>query len=148
MDTIQTPISDEPVTSFKRIARHENFNIGPDLNMVQQVRVITVDASGQPLTERIQADQTLTTNQQQAGMQRYADQIVTRQTMGAFVDATGQVVAEGTESAMPQLDYFQGITLGDLKKKGMTINDKTPFASLLYALLTGEILNIDARSGL
>ncbi|UHG90118.1 hypothetical protein [Spirosoma oryzicola] len=148
MDTIKTPISVEPVTNFSRIAQHENFIIGPDLNMVQQVRVITVDASGQPLTERIQADPTLTTNQQQAGMQRYADQIITRQTMGAFVDATGQVVAEGTEGAMPQRDYFQGITLGDLKKKGLTVTDRTPFASLLYALLTSEILNIDARSGL
>ncbi|UHG93378.1 hypothetical protein [Spirosoma oryzicola] len=148
MNTIKAPISDEPVTSFKRIAQHEIFSIGPDLNMVQQVRVITVDAKGQPLTERISADQTLTLEQRLAGLQRYADQIVTRQTAGAFVDATGLVVAEGTAGAVPQLAYFQAITLGDLKAKGLTVNDETSFASLLYALLQGEILNIDARSGL
>ncbi|GAB3885984.1 hypothetical protein [Spirosoma agri] len=145
MNTITTPISDERVTSFKRIAKHENFVVGPDLNMIQQVRVITVDATGQPLTERILADDSLTDEQKQAGLQRYADQIVTRQTAGSFVNAAGQVVPEGT---IAQRDYFQAITLGDLKKKGLTVNDKTSFASLLYALLTSEILTIDARSGL
>lgn len=148
MDTIKTDISNEPVTGFKRIAQHENFVITPDLNMVQQVRVITVNEEGQPLRSVIEADETLSAQQKQAALVRYADQIVSRQTLGAFVDQTGQVVAADSEGAISQRDYFQAITLGDLKKMGLPISDKTPVTTLIYALIGQEMTNLDTRKAL
>ncbi|MGF7217490.1 hypothetical protein GGR92_003664 [Spirosoma lacussanchae] len=148
MDFIKLPISTELVTGFKRQAKHESFVILPDLQMVQQVRVITVDAAGHPLLERILADDSLSAEQRQALGQRYADQIVTRQTTGAFVDTTGLVVEPREPGAIPQRSFFQAITLGDLKKQGLTITDKTTVASLIYALIGQEITNIDNRGGL
>lgn len=148
MDTIKTEISNEPVTGFKRIAQHENFVITPDLNMVQQVRVITVNEEGQPLRSVIEADETLSAQQKQAALMRYADQIVSRQTGGAFVDQTGQVVAADSEDAIAQRDYFQAITLGDLKKMGLPISDKTPVTTLIYALIGQEMTNLDTRKAL
>ncbi|WP_020603126.1 hypothetical protein [Spirosoma spitsbergense] len=148
MDTIKTPITSEAVTGFKRVAKHENFIIGPDLNMVQQVRIITTDETGQPLLERIQTDKGLTDSQRMATLQRYQDQLVTRQTSGAFVDITGQIVDEGTEGAISQRDFFQNITLGDLKKMGLPIGDKTPVTTLIYALIGQEITNLDKRKAL
>jgi hypothetical protein len=148
MDTIKTEISNEPVTGFKRIAQHENFVITPDLNMVQQVRVITVNEEGQPLRSVIDADETLSAQQKQAALVRYADQIVSRQTLGAFVDKFGQVVAADSEGAISQRDFFQAITLGDLKKMGLPISDKTPVTTLIYALIGQEMTNLDTRKAL
>lgn len=149
MDSIKTNISNEVITDFPRVGQHENFVITHDLNMVQQVRVITLDkATGQPLVDVLTADESLTADQKQAALQRYADQIVSRKTDGAFVDATGQVVEPGTVGAISQRDFFQAITIGSLKKMGMTITDKTPVVSLIYALMSQEITNIDKRGGL
>ena len=149
MDTIQKTISAEPITGFKRIARHENFVILPDLNMVQQVRVVTLDEHDVPIAERVATDEHLTPAQQQAAMARYQDQIVTKQTTGAFVSVkTGQVVPADTEGAVPQREFFQAITLGSLKAMGLPINDKTPVVELIYALISGEIGHIDARGEL
>lgn len=148
MDTIKAPISAEPVSGFARLAIHENFVIGHDLNMVQQVRVVTLDSEGKPFAEKILLDESITPDRRQALMNRYADQLVSRSTDGAFVNASGQVVEPGSEGAIPQRDYFQAITLGDLKKKGMTVTDKTPVTALIYALIQGEIVNIDNRGGL
>ncbi|GAB4050433.1 hypothetical protein [Spirosoma litoris] len=149
MNSISQPISDEKPTGFKRVGKHLNFVITEDLNMVQQVRVITLDtATSKPMTDVIEADETLTVAQRQASLQRYADQIVTRQTVGAFVNASGQVVEPGAAGAISQRDYFQAITLGDLKKMGLPITDKTPVTTLIYALIQGEISNIDRRGEL
>lgn len=149
MDSIKTNISNEGITDFPRVGQHENFVITHDLNMVQQVRVKTLDSkTGQPLVDVLTADETLTDGQKQAALTRYADQIVTRQTEGAFVDATGAVVEPGTEGAIGQRDFFQGITIGSLKKMGLTITDKTPITTLIYALISQEITNIDKRGEL
>lgn len=147
MNVIQTPISAEPVSNFKRVAFHENFVVTKDLDMVQQVRVVVFDENDQPILERIAVDGSLTPIQKQNLASRYQDQIITRQTAGAFVDLAGKVVAADEEGAISQLDFFQHITLGDMKKMGMTINDKTYFASLLYAMVLNEMVNIDSRGG-
>ena len=149
MNSISQLISTEKPTGFKRIGKHENFVITSDLNMVQQVRVITLDtATSKPLTDLITADETLTPAQRQASLQRYADQIVTRQTAGAFVNATGQVVDPEAAGAISQRDFFQAITLGDLKKMGLPITDKTQVTTLIYALIQSEMANIDHRGDL
>lgn len=148
MNEIVRPASDEPITGFSRIAKHENFVIGPNLEMVQQVRVITVDAEGVPLLDKINADTTLTPTRRQAALERYRDQLVNKQTEGAFVNAAGQVVEGTDEGAIPQLMMFQGITLGHLKAMGVPINDATSIASLIYILIGNEIHNIDLRGDL
>ncbi|GAB3767706.1 hypothetical protein GCM10028818_00980 [Spirosoma horti] len=149
MDTIKAQISAEPVSQFPRRAILENFVITHDLNMKLQIRVVTLDGeSGQPITEKILTDEAITSEQRKFLLERYADQIITRLTDGAFVDAVGLVVEANTVGAISQRDYFQAVTLGDLKKKGLSITDKTPIASLIYALIQGDIANIDNRGGL
>ncbi len=148
MQTIEQAISPEAVTGFKRIAYHDSFVILRDLNMVQQVRIVTVNEAGKPITELIEQDANLSAVQKQNALARYKEQVVTRQTAGAFVDpTTGKVVAEAGEG-ITQRDFFQAVTLGDLKKMGITINDKTSVAGLIYALISNEITNIDARGDL
>ncbi|GAB3802992.1 hypothetical protein GCM10028819_32210 [Spirosoma humi] len=149
MAPIEKVISTEVVTGFNRLALHENFVILADLNMVQQIRVVTLDSTGVPILERIETDDSLTAAQKQAARTRYQDQIVTKNTTGAFVDPkTGTVVAEGTIGAVDQRQFFQNITLGDLKKMGLTITDKTPIATLIYALIGNAIGDIDQRGDL
>ncbi|UHG93325.1 hypothetical protein [Spirosoma oryzicola] len=149
MQTIQKSISPEAVTGFKRVAYHESFVVLRDLNMVQQVRIVTVNEAGRPITEIVDQDASLSAVQKQNALARYQEQLVTRQTAGAFVDpTTGKVVAEAGEGIITQRDFFQAVCLGDLKKMGMTINDKTSVAELLYALISNEITNIDARGDL
>ncbi|GAB4047101.1 hypothetical protein [Spirosoma litoris] len=150
MNAIHANISSEAITGLSRIGEHENFVITRDLNMVQQVRIITLDASsGLPITEQILADESLTPDQKKAALQRYADQIVTRNTDGAYVNVIGQVVpADYVGESISQRDFFQSITLGALKQMGVTINDSTTVASLIYLLIQREIANIDSRGGL
>ncbi|MVM36509.1 hypothetical protein GO730_00615 [Spirosoma sp. HMF3257] len=149
MDSIQKTISSESITGFNRVARHENFVILSDLNMVQQIRVVTLDEQGLPILERIGSDEHLTPAQKQAALLRYQDQIVTRNTGGSFVDPkTGKVVDASTEGAVPQREFFQGITLGSLKAMGLSITDKTSVASLIYALIGNAISDIDLRGEL
>lgn len=149
MNTIELPISPEKITGFNRIGKHENFVITPNLNMIQQIRAITLDAkTGQPITELISVDVSLSPEKKQVALNRYADQIFTRQTEGAFVNSKGQVVEEGAEGAIPQLEYFQAITLGDLKKIGLSISDKTPVLSLIYAMIGNQVKTIDERGDL
>lgn len=149
MTTIELSVAPEAITGFNRIARHESFIIQRDLNMVQQIRVVTVDADGVAITDRIAQDASLSPVARQNAGQRYQDQVITRSTAGAFVELkTGKVVPEAGEGIVTQRDYFQGITLGALKAMGMVVTDKTSVAELLYALIGNEIGHIDARGDL
>lgn len=149
MKTIEVQISSEPVTGFARIARHENFVLLPDLNMIQEVRIQTIDPkTGTPILDLIAQDETLTADQKNALALKYQDQRVSRTTAGAFVDKSGAVVNATDEGAIPQLAHFQAITLGDMRAAGIPITDKTPFSVLLYAMLKNEIGTIDQRKGL
>ncbi|KAB7728008.1 hypothetical protein F5984_19835 [Rudanella paleaurantiibacter] len=145
---IQIAISPEPFTGFKRAARLENFVVMKDLNMVQQVCISYVNEAGVPMLELIAADATIGAEQRGALQDRYRDRIVTRETRDAYIiPATGQIVPKGTEGAISQVDYFQAITIGQLRQR-MVIDDNTPFAQILYALLASEIATMDARGQL
>lgn len=143
MDSISVPISEEPVSGFARVAHHQNFVIGPDLNMTQEIRVVTLNREGVPILEALEG---LSPEQRRAAEFRYRDQTVNRTTAGAFVDTTGAPVETDAEGAIAQRDFFQSITLGDLKKAGLTISDKTPVVSLVYALIGQEIGKLDKRA--
>jgi len=43
---IKVPISSELITGFKRVTRHESLLIGPDLQMIQRVRIVRLHADG------------------------------------------------------------------------------------------------------
>ncbi|MVM39455.1 hypothetical protein GO730_20825 [Spirosoma sp. HMF3257] len=148
MNGILKPISAEAVTGFKRIGIHEFFGIAANLEMIQQIRVRVLDEAGTPIVQRIADDENLNPLQKQNALQRYQDQIITKQTEGAFVDRTGKVVPADAEGAIPQRMFIQGITLGALKAMGVPITDETSVASLLYSLIGNEIGNIDARGDL
>ena len=148
MNAISKSISAEAVTGFKRTGTHEFFGISANLEMIQQIRVKVLDEAGKPIVQRIADDESLNPLQKQNALQRYQDQIITKQTEGAFVDMAGQVVAADAEGAIPQRMFIQGITLGALKSMGVPITDETSVASLLYILIGNEIGNIDARGDL
>jgi hypothetical protein len=114
--------------------------------MVFKVRVQQLSPDGRLKADTIREDTSLSDYQRDVALEQFVDRIVTRQTGGSFSDPkTGQLVAEGTEGAVSQRDYFQAISLGDLKKQGLAITDKTTLAELMYAMLTGEIQKSDAR---
>lgn len=146
MSTIEKAISPEAVTGFKRIARHENFVILPDKNMIQQVRIITLDTDDQPLAAKIEADTSLKPAQKKAALDRYQDQMVTKSTVNSFVDPeTGAFVPQGTAGAIPELEQFQRITFGRLRQMGIDTSDNASFADALYALLGNQIDVINER---
>lgn len=145
---IQIAISPEPFTGFKRAARLKSFVVFDDLEMCQQVNILYVDGQGVPMLEKIAADPTLTTEQREVLKARYADRVVQRETRGAYImPATGQIVPADTEGAVSQVDFFQSITIGQLRQR-MVIDDNTSFAQILYALLASEIATMDARGQL
>lgn len=149
MDKIERKISPEAVTGFKRVGRNANFVITEDLEMIQQIRVVTLDENGIPIAERIASDPNLSPAQKEKALARYQDQIVTKQTAGAFVNhRTGQVVTADTAGAIAQSQYMQGITLGLLKQMKMPITDDTPVLQIIYWMLAQEIEHIDARGDL
>lgn len=135
---IEVPISDEQVTGLKRVARHEGFTVGADMQMIQQVRVITLGPDGQTMAECVaKVASGMALNQLQ---NRYADALYSANTAGAMVDQTGKPVTEG---GIEQLQFFQGITLGILKAKGEVITDASSVPVLVYVLLKSEILKLD-----
>lgn len=149
LHTLAAPVTPEKITGFQRIALHENFVLTPDLNMIQQVRVVILDGDGQPLVNRILNDPTLTAQQRKDALERYGDKIIDKTTQGAFIDPkTKAIVEAGTEGAIPQRDYFQQITIGQIKAMGLVVTDDTPFSTLLYAMIANEISNIDKRGDL
>ena len=149
MDKIERKISPEAVTGFKRIGRNANFVITEDLEMIQQIRVVTLDEHDVPIGERIANDPGLTPAQKEKVLARYQDQLVTRQTAGAVVHPqTGAIVPAGTEGAIAQSQYMQNLTLGMLKKSKMPITDDTPVLQIIYWMLAQEIEHIDARGDL
>lgn len=149
MDKIERKISPEAVTGFKRVGRNANFVITEDLEMIQQIRVVTLDEHDVPIVERIASDPNLSPAQREKVLARYQDQIVTKQTAGAFVNPqTGQVVAADTAGAIAQSQFMQQITLGMLKKQKMPIDDNTPVLQIVYWMLAQEIEHIDGRGDL
>ena len=149
MDKIERVISPEAVTGFKRIGRNAAFVIAEDLEMIQQIRVVTLDEKDTPILERIAGDANLTAAQKEKVLARYQDQIVTKQTEGAFVDPkTGKVVPADTKGAIAQSQFMQNITIGMLKKQKMPITDDTPVLQIIYWMLAQEIENIDGRGEL
>lgn len=143
-------ISPEPISGFPRVGIHESFVILSDLNMVQQVRVRTLTPDGEmSILEKIDSEEGLTPGQRDAALKRYADQIITKSTNGAFIDtATGNFVDAESETTVEQRAIFQNITLGDLEDMGLQIGRDQKFSVLLYALLSKEIQNINSRGDL
>ena len=149
MDKIERRISPEAVTGFKRIGRNANFVITENLEMIQQIRVVTLDEHDVPMAERIATDPNLNAAQREKALARYQDQLVTKQTAGALVHPeTGAIVPDGTEGAIAQSQYMQSLTLGMLKKAKLPITDDTPVLEIIYWMLAQEIEHIDARGDL
>ncbi|QJD79560.1 hypothetical protein [Spirosoma rhododendri] len=140
------PISDDPITGLPRQASLEAFIIQSDLNMTIRARISYLTPDGGPKLAAIAEDVSLSPYQKQVAAEQFVDRITNRQTGGSFVlPATGQIVDESTAMAVAQRDYFQAIDLGDLKALGLTINDQTTLAELMYAVLGMEIRKSDAR---
>lgn len=149
MERIERPISAEAVTGFKRVGRNAAFVITENLEMIQQIRVVTLDEKGVPIAERIASDEKLTPAQKEKALARYQDQIVTKQTEGAVVDPkTGAVVPADTKGAIPQRVFMQNITPKMLRKMGLPFTDDTPILEAVYGMLGVEIVNIDQRGDL
>lgn len=149
MNSISLPISAEKTSDFARMAFHHNLVIRPNLEMIQEVRVVTMHPSGVPMLEYIAQDQSQTEEQKRLASMRYADQFINRTTEGALIDPkTGAVVDAGTAKAVSQLNFFQRIRLSDLKKMGLPVDADPEIFGLFYALIKSEISNIDARGGL
>lgn len=149
MSIIQIPISPDPVSGMARVAKHSGFLIDQDGELVQQIEVVTLNASGEPILEHLEH---LTDSQRVVMANRYANVQQTRQTRGSFVDPkTGQPVVADTETgelpaeAISQRDYFGAISLGMLKKQGVAVSDKSTVVELVYALITQEIASLDKR---
>lgn len=145
---IEIPISPDPVSGLARIAEHDGFLLERDGELVQQVNVVTLNADGVRILENLEH---LSDSQRNVATNRYADVPYTRSTRGAMVDKAGEPVANDPETGEPpagafmQRLFFDGITLGTLKKKGIPINDDTSVVSLLRALIQQEIGNLDKR---
>ena len=145
---IEVPISDEPVTGFKRVARHECLSIDAGLQMLQRVRIVKLNSAGQELSTVVR-DATINPNVRAQLLNAYQDTFYPAQTEGAFVDpATGLPVEDGTEGAIEELAFFQGITIGVLKSMGQTVTNTTSVPVLVYTLLLGQILKLDAQGRL
>ncbi len=116
--------------------------------LVQQIDVVTCNADGEPLLESLEH---LTESQRTVAINRYANVLHTRRTEGAFVDKAGEPVTTDPETgklpegAISQRLFFNGITLGMLKKKGLTVNDNSSVVGLLCALIQQEMANLDKR---
>lgn len=149
MNKIERPISPEAVTGFKRVGRNAAFLISENLEMVQQIRVVTLDENAVPILDRISTDPKLNAAQKEKAMARYQDQIVTKQTEGAFVDPrTGAVVPEGTAGSIAQSQFMQLITPKMLRAMGKENDDDTPILEMVYWMLAQEIENVDKRGDL
>lgn len=175
-DSIHVPISNDPATGFPRIAYHQTFVITPDLNMVQEIRVVTMHPSGVSMRAFISADTSMSAAQKAKALLRYADQIVSKSTTDSYLNAsTGKLAQKPLRPAIYVTDtttldrptiligdpdwkpdpaivtekrYFQHITLGALKARGVVITDKTAVAQLIYQLLSDQIKTIDGRGEL
>ncbi len=141
---IEVPISDEPVTFFRRVARHESLTICANLQMIQRIRLIRLTASGVPLCDHVRE---LVVNPNVAAqlLNAYQDTFYPAQTEGAFVNSTGHVVEPDAEGAIEQLAFFQGMTIGIMKAMGNTITNSTSVIALVYGILKSELMNIDAQ---
>lgn len=149
MNSISLPISAEKASDFARVAFHHNLVVRPTLEMIQEVRVVTMHPSGVPMLEFIAQDQSQTDEQKQRTSLRYADQFISRMTEGALIDInTGAIVDEKTADVVGQLAFFQRLRISDLKKMGLPVEEDPEVLGLLYALIKSEIGNIDARGGL
>ncbi|CCH00291.1 hypothetical protein FAES_2282 [Fibrella aestuarina BUZ 2] len=147
MSTIQQPIAPQPLTGLNRLGVFASFTILANREMVQQTNIVYCDDQGVSLLEKAAADETLTEQQRQELATLYQTKLVTRTTEGAFVDATGQVVAADAEGAIPQLQFFRSLTFAQvMAMAGLTEEDS--FADGLYALISAEISKIDGRGGL
>lgn len=145
---IEVPISDEPVTSFKRVARHESLTIGANLQMIQRVRIVKLNDQGQDLSSVLREAE-INPNVRAQLANAYQDTFYPALTEGAFVSkTTGMPVAQDDENAVEQLAFFQGITIGVLKSMGQTVGNSTSVPGLVYTLLLGEILKLDAQGRL
>ncbi|WP_375445736.1 hypothetical protein [uncultured Fibrella sp.] len=147
-DSIHVPISPAPFTVKARIATHRFFGITENLNMIQQVDVSYTDEAGKPMHEVIDGIESLTPIQKELAKAQYPDRMVSKTTEAAWCNpATGAVVPAGTEGAISQLQFFQSITVEQmLVETGKNL--KSGFAEVLYTVLAGEILKIDARGEL
>jgi hypothetical protein len=145
---IVVPISPDPISGLARVAEHNGFFLERDGELVQQVNVVTLNADGEPILEHLEH---LSESQRNVAASRYADTPYTRRTRDALVDKTGEPVAidqatgEPPAGAISQMLFFNGITLGMLKKKGIPVNDNSSVVGLLCALIQQEMASLDKR---
>lgn len=144
---IEVPISQEPATNFLRVARHEGLTIGANMQMVQRIRVVKQNGLGVELSSAL-LEMEINPNVRSQLMNAYQDTVYAANTEGAFVNASGKANPQPDEESIEQLAFFQGITIGALKAKGVTINNTTSVASLVYLLILGEIQKLDAQGRL
>ncbi|GAB3990359.1 hypothetical protein GCM10028807_17350 [Spirosoma daeguense] len=145
---LEIPISPEPVTGFSRIARHDSLYISKNLQMIQRVEVVKLDANGKELSQAFRETE-LNPNVMAQMLQTYQSTVYTASTENAYVNrSTGQAVEAGNEGAVEQLAFFQGITIGVLKAMGKTIGNGTSVPGLVYGLLLAEIQKLDAQGRL
>lgn len=144
---IEVPISNEPITGLKRVARHESLSIGADMQMIQRIRIVTVNAAGVPLRDALAAVAVGPKLNQL--LDRYDDSIFSASTMGAVVSpATGVSVEAGTPGAVEQLAYMQGITGTLLAAKGIANDKNTSKLRIIYMMILSEILSLDFQGRL
>lgn len=151
---LEVPITDCRVSGLPRIAKHHQLRINDNMQMEQEIRIITLTADGsQPVRSSIamlypgaDTDEAVRRSMNQE-LDRWKEKTCTFVTAGAYVDpATGGFVSPDTEGAVEQLQVFQSLTPAKLRASGMPIekNGSTPVPAMVYMILLAEIQKQDA----
>lgn len=89
---------------------------GKDFTIVLRIKMYESNGGnyGSLITELIQADATLSEEEKQDLVIRYADKIIEYSTAGRYVDASGNLVSPLAGGAIPELQYWQAYKLNQV----------------------------------
>ena len=99
----------EPVTSSTK-----DFVIRLSITMFEN----SAGSYGQPIADLINADATLSPEEKEDLLNRYADKIITYTTSGKYVDVSGNAVTQSTPGAITELQYWQTFKLNQVAGMG------------------------------
>jgi hypothetical protein len=144
---IEIPISASPLLAegIQRRVKMKRLTVDDDLEITVIFEMRVYDAEGQDLYQLYSQDQTVSPSTNRGRLALVQPLEIPRTTRDSFRDSvTGELVAYDAPNAIPEIQFFQTLTLPHLQAQGLPLDGTEPYLTVVYLMLANIIREKDA----